>query len=191
MQFLKMLFVLAIALFLLFGGAGLSLLSIVVFTTEDQAIARGVLGFGLLCLFTGLGLCVLALWGRRATPPGAATRPQKPFRSDNAGKSPFPSTNDQGPGGGTSALDDWKKARRTYLTRTDLWATKTRYLFDASVASRTVTIRYNSGDDPGSLRRIVPKQLFKVKGNHAVYLLAYDVGKQEERNFKVRYIELE
>jgi predicted membrane channel-forming protein YqfA (hemolysin III family) len=87
-------------------------------------------------------------------------------------------------------LEEWKQARRKNLTRKELSNTKVIALFKAAKANRTISIRYNAGDNPGTKRKIIPKQLFKVEGFRSIYLQAYDLLNKEDRTFKIRHIEI-
>jgi predicted DNA-binding transcriptional regulator YafY len=87
-------------------------------------------------------------------------------------------------------LEEWKRARRTYLTGNELRGRKERALLHAAQAQQPVSIIYNAGETPGTQRRILPKQFFKVEGFRSVYVLAYDFLEQEDRTFKVRNIEI-
>ena len=85
----------------------------------------------------------------------------------------------------------WRNAPRQYLAKKDLRGEKQMTLWEAARTKQPIVITYNAGENPGTQRRIIPKQLFKVKGANSIYLLAYDFRRKTDRTFKVWHIEID
>lgn len=87
-------------------------------------------------------------------------------------------------------LTDWKKADRIYLKADDARNKTEQSLLSAAERNRKLQIRYNGGSEPGEMRHIIPRHLFKVKGYRSTYLVAYDYRDKDERTFKVSQIDM-
>jgi predicted DNA-binding transcriptional regulator YafY len=88
-------------------------------------------------------------------------------------------------------LNDWKKADRIYLKADDARNKTEQSLLSAAERNRKLQIRYNGGSEPGELRHIIPRHLFRVKGYRSTYLVAYDYRDKDERTFKVSQIDMQ
>ena len=85
-------------------------------------------------------------------------------------------------------LGRWLHSKRKVLKREELGAGKD-WLHEALSARSSVRIRYWAGTTPGESRVIRPREFFRVLGYDWVYLLAHDERHDENRTFRVEFIE--
>jgi hypothetical protein len=87
-------------------------------------------------------------------------------------------------------LQAWKKAKRTNLQLVDVRGKKETLLLKAAKRSREIKIQYHGGRDVGTIRKVIPRQVFKVEGYRSTYLLAYDFTHDEDRTFNLNDFEI-
>ena len=80
------------------------------------------------------------------------------------------------------SLASWKKSEKRYLRESH--DPQVKQLIDAASDGELLEISYDGGSRPGSLRKILPKDVFYVPdfGN---YVSAYDYLRHEDRTFRL------
>jgi predicted DNA-binding transcriptional regulator YafY len=83
------------------------------------------------------------------------------------------------------SLASWKKSEKRYLR--DSNDPQVKQLIDAASDGEFLEISYDGGSRPGSIRKILPKDVFYVPdfGN---YVSAYDYLRHEDRTFRLSRI---